>query len=378
MSSTYEQVLCKKIRIYPTGGQQETFEFWMRRCNTLYNVALEEKICYYKVTGKYLSVYDQKKELKGIKAQDPTWKDVPNKPLQDMIFRLDRAYKNFFDKISGFPKFQSETDTISFVKTDVRVVDGQLLLPKIKNRIKVKEDIPVNYTSVKLHREDGMWFLIFTVKEERTSTPDNSDILGIDLGLKDLYTTSEGEKGGRLSKKLIKKYHYRTKYLNQSLSKKTKGSRRFKKVKKHLKRAYTRLKNTKNDYLHKQANRLLDCTEGVIALGNIDVQSIVTDKRTSKGLIKSFYINSLGIFKQYVTYKAVRQNKTVIPIDEKNTSRTCSCCGNNKYDLKLGDRVYNCRSCNNSIDRDVNAAVNMKRLGSSSLSERTDSSIIDG
>jgi putative transposase len=292
-----------------------------------------------------------------------------------MIFRLDRAYKNFFDKISGFPKFQSETDTISFVKTDVRVVNEQLFLPKIKNMIKVKEDIPVNYTSVKLHREDGMWFLIFAVKEERTSTPDNSDILGIDLGLKDLYTTSEGEKGGRLSQKLIKKYHYRTKYLNQSLSKKTKGSRRFKKVKKHLKRAYTRLKNTKNDYLHKQANRLLDCTEGIIALGNIDVQSIVTDKRTSKGLIKSFYINSLGIFKQYVTYKATRQNKTVIPIDEKNTSKTCSCCGNIKHDLKLGDRVYNCRTCNNSIDRDVNAAVNMKLLGSSSLSERTDSSI---
>jgi putative transposase len=70
-----------------------------------------------------------------------------------------------------------------------------------------------------------------------------------------------------------------------------------------------------------------------------------------------------------------KENKTVIPIDEKNTFRTCSCCGNIKYDLKLGDRVYNCRSCNNSIDRDVNAAVDMKQLGSSSLSERTDSSI---
>jgi len=86
-------------------------------------------------------------------------------------------------------------------------------------------------------------------------------------------------------------------------------------------------------------------------------------------LIKSFYINSLGQFKQYVIYKSIKYNKEVILIDERNTSRTCSCCGKIKYNLTLGDRIYNCL-CGNSIDRDRNAAINMKLLGSSNLQNR--------
>jgi putative transposase len=365
-----EFITCKKIKIYPTKNQKETFDFWLRRCLILYNVALQEKISYYKVTNKYLNVYDQKKELTDIKDFDSSWKDIPNKSLQEIIFRVDNTFKSFFKRgFKGFPKYQKELNTIEFVKTDVRFKDGKLYLPKIKDLIKVKEEIPLNYSSVKLTRNNDNYYLVFTLKENKRLTKSNDDILGIDLGLKDLYTTSNGDKGLRFSQKLIKKYQYRIKYLNKSLSKKNKGSKRFKKVKKHLGKAYQRLNNTKTDYLHKQANKLLECKEHFIALGNINIQSIIENKKTTKGLIKSFYVNSLGQFKQYVIYKSIKYNKEVILVDERLTSKACSCCGKIKYDLTLKDRIYNCL-CGNSIDRDKNAAINMKMLGSSSLKLR--------
>ena len=361
-------ILCKKVKIYPTKIQKETFNFWLRRCLILYNVALQEKIDYYNITGKYLNVYEQKKELTDIKDLDKTWKDIPNKSLQEIIFRLDNSFKQFF-KGGGFPKYQRKLNTIEFVKTDVRIKNNKLFLPKIKESIKVKEQIPLNYSSVKLTKNNDNYYLIFVCKENKQITKDNEDILGVDLGLKDLYTTSNGDKGLRFSQKLIKKYQYRIKLLNQALNKKLKGSKKFKKVKKHLGKAYKRLNNTKTDYLHKQANNLLKCKEHYIALGDIKIKSIIENKKTTKGLIKSFYVNSLGQFKQYVIYKAVKYNKEVILIDEKMTSKTCSCCGKIKYDLTLGDRIYNCL-CGNSIDRDRNAAINMKLLGLSNLENR--------
>ena len=368
MLNTFEYITCKKIKIYPTRNQKETFDFWLRRCLILYNVGLEEKLSYYKITGKYLNVYDQKKELVDIKDLDSTWKDIPNKSLQEIIFRLDLTFKSFF-KRGGFPRYQSQLNTIEFVKTDVRIKDNLLFLPKIKENLKAKEEIPLNYSSVRLKKENNNYFLIFVCKENKKLNKDNKEIIGVDLGLKDLYTTSNGDKGLRLSQKLIKKYQYRIKYLNQSLSKKNKGSKRFKKVKKHIGKTYERLSNTKTDYLHKQANNLLKCKEHYIALGDLKIKSIIENKKTTKGLIKSFYVNSLGMFKQYVIYKSIKYNKEVILIDERLTSKTCSCCGKIKYNLKLSDRIYNCL-CGNSIDRDRNAAINMKLLGSSILQNR--------
>lgn len=365
--NTFSHIYTHKVKIYPTKNQKETFDFWLRKCKYLYNVALEEKITYYKYTKKYLNIYEQKKELVDIKDFDKSWKDVPNKSLQEIIFRVDKSFKSFF-KGGGFPKFKSNLDTIEFVKNDVRLKDNKLFLPKIKENIKCSEPIKNGWTSVKLNKIKDSYYLVFYYLDEKEINLDNNDILGIDLGLMSLYTDSNGKKVNRFSKKLISKYYNRISNLNRSLSSKKKGSLKFKKVKRQLGKTYERLKDTKNDYLHKESLRLVrDNKEGIIALGDIKVKSIIDNKFSKKGLIKSFYTNSLAIFKQYVVYKSIKYNKRCLLIDERMTSKTCSCCGNIKYDLRLKDRIYNCLNCNNSIDRDENSAINMKLLGSSSL-----------
>ena len=364
MISDYNYV--HKVKIKPNKNQRETIDFWLRKCKTLYNVALEEKITYYKITNKYLNVYEQKKELVDIKDFDNSWKDVPNKVLQEIIFRVDKSYKNFFNGC-GFPKFQKNINSLEFVKTDVRMIDGEIYIPKIKESIKCLENVKEGWTSVKLTKKNNDFHFVFSYVDCKEIDTDNTDILGIDLGLMSLYTDSNGDKVKRFSKKLITKYHKRIEELNKSLSKKKKGSRKFKKVKKHLSKTYERLTSTKNDYLHKESLKLVQKKESVISLGDIKINSIIKNKMSKKGLIKSFYVNSLGIFKQYVSYKSTKHNKICILVDERMTSRTCSCCGNKKHDLKLSDRVFYCLVCKNSIDRDQNSAINMKLLGSSSL-----------
>jgi len=367
--NTFNHIYTRKIKIYPNKNQKETFDFWIRKCKYLYNVALEEKIVYYKSTGKYLNIYEQKKELVDIKDFDSSWRDVPNKSLQEIIFRVDKSFKFFF-KGGGFPRFKSVLDSIEFVKNDVRLKDNKLFLPKIKDSVKCSETIKDKWTSVKLNKDKDNYYLIFFYSEERKINLINNEILGIDLGLMSLYTDSNGKKVNRFSKKLISKYYGRISELNKSLSSKIKNSIKFKKVKKQLGKTYDRLKNSKNDYLHKESLDLVkNSKESIISLGDIKIKSIIDSKYSKRSLIKSFYLNSLGIFKQYVVYKSIKMNKRCLLIDERMTSKTCSCCGNKKYDLKLSDRIYNCLICKSSIDRDENSAINMKLLGSSSLSK---------
>lgn len=357
--------LVKKIKINPNSNQKNIIDFWFRRCKILYNVALEEKLYYYKATGGYLDGYKQKKELVELKNEINSWKDVPNKSLQEIIMRLDNTYKQFF-KGKGFPKFKSEISSIFFAKTDVRLKNNDLYLPKIKTNLSYEEQVPENYSSVRLVKEENLYFLVFNYEKNITKKDFNKDILGVDLGLESLYTDSNGKKVKRFSRKLIKKYNNRISDLNKSLSTKKKGSKRRNKVKKQLNKTYNKLKNSKKDYLHKASKNLISCKEDNIIIGDIKVQNIVNKNKSKKGLIKSFYNSSLTTFKEYIKYKGELYNKNVIFINESYTSKTCSGCHRLK-EMKLNDRVYECEYCNNSIDRDENSAINMKLLGSSSM-----------
>jgi len=365
--------LVKKIKIYPSINQKNTFDFWFRRTKFLYNVALEQKIEIYKKTKKYLSVYEQKKELPDIKKFDSSWKDIPNKSLTEILFRLDIAFKSFFNRgFKGFPKYMKENNSLYFVREDIRVKENKLFLPKINNNIKYTETLPENYSSAQLIKENNNYFICFTIDIEPLKNYNNNEFLGVDLGLKSLYTDSNENSIDRFSLKLTKNYNKRIEILNQSLSKKKKGSVRFKKVKKQLCKTYKRLSDSRNDFLHKKSFDLITKSkEDNIIIGDIKVNNIINKTVENnytinkKGLIKNFYNASLSIFKNYCLYKAEKIGKVVKLVKENNTSKTCSCCGWVNESLKLNERIFNCKMCNNSINRDYNSSINMKLLGSS-------------
>jgi putative transposase len=210
-------------------------------------------------------------------------------------------------------------------------------------------------------------FLCFTYSKESLDIKQSNEVFGIDLGLKSLYTNSDGHSVNRFSVKLVKKYRKRIEVLNRSLSKKTKGSNRFNKVKKNLNKTYKRLSSSNNDYLHKKSIELVKKSNDILVVGDIQIQKIID--KSNKGLIKSFYSSSLGKFKEMVKYKCQLNGRQVYFINEAYTSKTCSCCGNIKHNLCLNDRVYSCNNCQNNIDRDHNAAINIKLLGLSIISK---------
>jgi putative transposase len=188
--------LVNKVRMYPTVEQSKIFDLWIDRCRYLYNVALQQRIYHYEYTGKSLNVYEQKKELTLLKEVLPEWKDIPNKPMQDVLFRLEKSFKSFFSRgFKGFPKFKSKNyfHSIVFVKTDVRIKNNQLFFPKIKECIKFRGDIPSQFSSVILKRNNKRYFACFVYDFESIETAKDNTFTSIDLGLKSLYTTNTGK-----------------------------------------------------------------------------------------------------------------------------------------------------------------------------------------
>jgi putative transposase len=362
--------LTKKILIKPNNNQKNTIDFWLRRCGYLYNVGLEEKIAYYKVKGKYLNPYEQKKELVDIKNYDPTWKSIPNKSLTEVIFRLDKAFQAFFKrKYNGFPKFKpiNNFNTIYFIREDIKIKNNNLYFPKIKTSIKYNEVLPDKYDSVYLKKENNKYYILFIINVEEIKHNSYNKIVGVDLGLNSLLTTDNGKKINRFSLKLYNNYQKRIKLLNKSLSAKKKNSNRFKKVKKQLNKTHTKLAYTRNDFLHKTStNFIKENINNKIIVGDIKVNSIIENSYKSKkiynkkGFRRNFYNASLNEFKKMLLYKSFKFGCSVEFVDERNTSKTCSCCHYLKHNLKLSNRVFTCDNCGTNIDRDVNAAINIK------------------
>jgi putative transposase len=359
--------LVKKIKLIITKTDKEKFDFWLRKCNYLYNVALQEKIWYYQATGKYLNKFEQKKELVDIKNYDTSWKDVPNKSLSEIIFRVDKSFNNFF-RGEGFPKFKGKDNfnSIEFVETDVRVKNNLVYLPKLKKGFKGTELFPTKYKTVKLIRENNSYYLTFIcdyeigVKENK-----NTNVIGCDLGLKTLLTDSNGVKIKRFSVNLINSYNNRINKLNISLSKKKKGSKNRNKTKKQLNKAYTKLKNSCNDYLHKESIKYIkNLNEDILVIGKLEVSNLIKKDGSKKqnNISKSYTKSSITTFVNLLNYKATKYGKEVKIVDEEYTSKTCSCCGRVKYELKVTDREYNCTYCELNIDRDINGAINIRKI----------------
>lgn len=364
-----------KIHITPNKSQKETFNFWLRKCKDLYNIALEQRSESYRNYQKNISYFDQKKELPLIKQEDTSWADVPNKSLTETLKRLDNTFNRFFKNGAGYPKYKN-IDTfksIYFVSTDVRIKDGKIFLPKIKRGIKVSESVKEGYKSIILKKEIDKWYLIFSYDDNKDIVKDEINdkklkSVGIDLGLKTLLTDSDEYEVKRFSSKLTKKYADRVSKLNQSLSKRKKGSSRRNKVKKQLSKTYLRYKNTVLDYQKKEVSKYLkhkiNDEVKVIVIGNIKVSEIISkeNKKSKRALRRSFSRNSLSQLKVLLNNKAESLGIKVYKVSEWNTSKTCSCCGHIEDKLKLSDRIYECTFCGTKINRDLNGSINIKAV----------------
>ncbi|MFP3242663.1 MAG: transposase [Caldisphaera sp.] len=201
---------------------------------------------------------------------------------------------------------------------------------------------------------------IFQVEVEKKPLERTGKVVGIDLGVEKLVTTSDGVVIE--NPKVFDKVEKRIKILQKSLSRKKKGSRNYENVRKKLVRIHEHVKNLMNDYIHKVMLWLVEQYDE-ICVEDLNVKEMVEDSK-SKTLRKHILQSNFSTFMIHLSYKASSASRRVVKVDPRNTSKTCAKCGHVKNDLTLADCVFSCPNCGWTVDSDYNASLNILRAGS--------------
>jgi putative transposase len=356
-----------KIEIKPTKDQETQLEKACGCARFAYNWGL----------NKWKQMYDDwkknntlqkpnanliKKEFNSIKESQFPWiYDSPKDANQQPFANLDKAFKKFFKKEAKFPKFKKKKGKSSFyISNDkFKIKDKVITLPKI-GEVKLTEllrfDGKIVSGTIKKHAHK--WFVSITVETNvvKQKTILNS-VIGIDLGLINFATLSNGE--FYESPKPLKRSTKKLKTKQRQLSKKAIGSNNFKKKAMQLGRLHYKVNCQRSDFLHKLSTQT--CRENqTICLENLQVKNMMKNHKLARSISDAGWSE----FVRQIEYKSKIFGNEVIFADRfYPSSKTCSNCGSKKTTLSLKERDFNCEICNFSIDRDLNAAINISRLG---------------
>ena len=307
-----------------------------------------------------------RRELNAIKREKFPWMfEVTKCAPQQAIKNLGVAFGNFFNNRAKRPKFHKKGIHDSFyISNDQFEVKGRKIRVPNFGWVRMREELRFSgkIMSANISRTADKWFVSITVDtpEATLHRTENQGVVGVDLGVKNLATLSSGKKieGSKILKKLLD----RLSRLSKSLSRKKLKSANRKKAKEKLSRLYARIANTRKDSLHKLTTSLVKEYE-VLGIENLNVKGMMGNKHLSRALSDS----SFGEFRRQLEYKRVSTGTKVIVADRWfASSKTCSSCGHKLEKLSLKTRAWQCPSCGEHHDRDINAAINLRNLAASS------------
>lgn len=354
-----------KFRLYPNAQQVEQLAKEFGCARWVWNRALIEKDYAYKAWGIGLSSHEMSRHITQYKKADYPWlNDATAGVLTQKLIDQDKAFDNFFKGRASFPKFKKKSHAQSIrYQLDQRIVlnnyrAGELLkLPKL-GELKVKWSqvpggIPKMVTVSK--SASGKYFVSFMCEVEQVLMPMTGKVVGIDVGIKDVVVTSDGFHSG--APKYTYYYQRRLRKAQRVLSRKKKGSNGWKKQRIVVARIHEKIANSRKDFLHKVTTKLVSEND-VICVEDLNVSGMLKNRKLSKA------VADVGIFElnRQIEYKSQWYGKQVVKISRWFPStKTCSGCGQ-IHKMPLEKRVMNCE-CGLVLDRDLNAAINIKRAG---------------
>ena len=360
-----------KYKIKPTMKQQRQLLQAFGCARFIYNWGLDKKTKAWTNEHKSISYFELAKELTQLKqTEEYKWlKDVSSDSLQQALRNLDNAYTQFFKAKKGFPKFKSKKHSKDCVKFIMNVGfdfdNWRVKIPKCgwvklcKNKFFDLSTSKIGTLTVSRDKCGDYWCSI--VVEDNKPQKSKAKIsegtsVGIDLGIKDYAILSDGTKYS--NPKYYESNRLKLKVLQQKFARTQKGSNRHQVMRLKVARQYRKITNSRIDFLHKLSTNLIKKYD-TICLENLNVEGMMKNHNLAMAIQSA----SWSEFIRQLKYKAEWEGKNIVFIGRfEPSSKTCSKCGYVKRDLKLSDREWICPICGEYHDRDVNAAVNIKRF----------------
>ena len=368
-----------KIRIYPDKEQEELLLSYCKDYHNTKNFLVAKfKDNLPNVGKRNIIGYKDKDLLSEYESTYNCKTEMPTRCIRGAIEDYVSGVRKFYQKISSKPpKFHKyDPNKQSFYIVDVlyKISNCHIPMPINRNFVKqyktISKKIPINkkyatkehltyLKDVRFHYQKGKWYISGCYDVPDVEIDNNKEFLGLDWGIKNFMTTSEST-FVNYPKEVVREY-YRIRKLSHYLDKKVKNSNNYKKLKKKFDKAYKRMNGLKRNFIHQETTKL--ARQYHIVIEDISFQDISKDKKNKKKkfIRRMSILAPKYLFEEQLEWKCQKFGSYFIKVNPRNTSRTCSACGQ-IHDMKLNDRMMIC-SCGNKMDRDINAAINIKNAG---------------
>jgi putative transposase len=357
-------------RIYPTRKQQRALELYLDECRWLYNHFLEQRKTAWEERQESLGLYDQHGALPALKRERTSLQKVHSQVLQNVGVRIDLAFKAFFRRCRdgekpGYPRFRGRQryDSFCFPQygNGCKLDGNQLYLSKIGAvRVVLHRELEGTPKTVCVRRSStGKWSVTIACEWEPAPLEPTPEQVGVDVGLASFATFSTGEtidspRFFRQDEKALAKAQSR-------LAKEAKDTPRRTKRRKAVARVHERSRFRRTDFSHQQSRKIVNRFQ-VIAVEDLSVHRMVHNHCLAKSISDAAWAE----FVSMIRVKAEWAGRAFVAVNPAYTSQDCSRCGH-RQKMSLSDRIYRYPCCFLELDRDLNAALNLPRLGLQAL-----------
>jgi putative transposase len=351
-----------RIRIYPSKQQAQALAVQFGCARWVWNNALAENERLYKATGKGLNYHAAAIRLPALKREFEWLRAANAQVLQQSVQNLARAFENFFAKRGKYPRFKARHGRQSIrYPQDVKVSGSRIHLSKVGSiRCVVHREIVGRIKNVTISRNTCGQFHAAILLDDDSALPaveTSGKAVGIDVGLTHLAITSNGSKFD--NPRHLRKAEKNLKRKQRKLSRKKKGSNSRNKARQLVARAHQRVADARKDYLHKLSRRIVNENQ-VIAVETLNVKGMMRNHSLARAISDVGW----GTLVNFLEYKAVRAGKAFVKCDRwYPSSKTCSTCGAITDKMPLDVRSWTCNQCGAHLDRDINAAINIRDEG---------------
>jgi len=345
-------MLTYKFRIYPTPAQARMMEGTLETCRVLYNAMLADRI------ENGTGFYEQKRRLVELKRGDKHLRSIHSQVLQDVVLRLDKAYRAFSTGLGRYPRFRrrGRYNSFTYPQSGFRIEGNRIRLSTI-GRVRVRLHRPVAgaIKRATVIRDIDQWFVALLVEGTPVENRSGGGKVGVDMGVSNLVALSDGTLID--NPRFLNLSAERIKSLQRQFSKKGRGSHNREKARLSLAKAWRKVRRQRDDFAHKLSDKITKANRFIV-FEDLAIRNLVRNYSLASAIMDSAW----GRLRQLTVYKAERRGGRVILVNPSGTSQKCSGCGET-VPKDLSARLHQCPRCGLVLDRDVNAARNILKAG---------------